>query len=276
MNIALISTELDEASINMRNHLLSNYNFNKINDNIFEFNSTNKIKLYIFNNLAIYIEDICKRVEGDIIVFLTKHKSATAKPSLTVHPTGNFLNNELGGNARELSIAEPLLMKELLKSIKKHADADEYFKKYEVTVEQTHHGPLVNKPHLFFEIGSSAEEWEDSKTGALMAKALMEVITDYKPKDTPSVVVFGGGHYNQIATKIMLNTNYAVGHICSRYFVEGLDDKLLMEMFSRNSSKIDFAVLDWKGMNSIKQELVRKLERLNLKYKKYSEFKSEG
>ena len=137
-------------------------------------------------------------------------------------------------------------------------------KGFEVEIEATHHGPYLEKPCLFIEIGSSEKEWGDEKAGEIIAKVILEIVKN--KKRFKSCIVLGGGHYNKVARKLMLDTEYAVGHICPKHSLENLDEELLKQMIKRSDDTIELAVLDWKGLGKEKQRIISLLEKLEIKY----------
>jgi len=145
---------------------------------------------------------------------------------------------------------------------------------HEITMECTHHGPFLSKPAMFIEIGSHEEQWINKKAGDIIAKTIVELLE--KPvKKYKTVTVLGGGHYNHTANKIMLNSNYAVGHICPKYMLEVLNENLLRQAIERTTPKAELVVLDWKGLGEYKQKVVGLIEEIDTKYKKVKEILSK-
>ncbi len=52
---------------------------------------------------------------------------------------------------------------------------------YEVSYECTHHGPSLNVPAMFVELGSSEKQWNDSRAAEAVAHAAMEAIAKFEP-----------------------------------------------------------------------------------------------
>ena len=104
------------------------------------------------------------------IVFLSRHKAASGRPSLTVHPIGNWGAADYGGKEGEISGATPEWMTGLLLNIRKNRIPG-----YDVCFEATHHGPLLETPTMFLEIGSSESEWEKMEPAEALIKSLLEL-----------------------------------------------------------------------------------------------------
>ncbi|MBI5398394.1 hypothetical protein HZB03_02920, partial [Candidatus Woesearchaeota archaeon] len=135
---------------------------------------------------------------------------------------------------------------------------------FEIVQEATHHGPLLSKPSMFIEIGSDEKCWEDKTAGEIIAKTILYLITA-EIKHCEAVFVLGGGHYNQVAQKVMRSTKYAVGHICPKYALPYLDAAMLGQLMGRSGS-VPIAILDWKGLGQEKERIIRILEEAGVKY----------
>jgi len=218
---------------------------------------------------SIYNEDIDKKIEADYFIFATRHQSSSGVKSLCVHAPGNFSDNKLGGRENELNVSMPSFMKVALNELNKKK-----LKDFEIEIEATHHGPFLEKPCMFIEIGSSEREWKNPESGKLIAETILKIIEN--KKNFKSCVVLGGGHYNQVAKKLMLNSEYAVGHICPKHSLENLNEKTLEQMIKRNDDKIELVVLDWKGLGKEKERVVKLLDKLKIKYERYDKIKIGG
>ena len=79
MNIAIISSLKDKASTNIKEHLISYYNFSKLeqefDDNIIYYKkiNNNEIKLYTIDSKLIHAEDLDKQIEADVFIFISKY-----------------------------------------------------------------------------------------------------------------------------------------------------------------------------------------------------------
>ena len=73
---------------------------------------------------------------------------------------------------------------------------------YEVSYECTHHGPSLNVPTMFVELGSSPQQWSDTKAAEAVAKAAMQAIANFGVSEEKAALGIGGTHYNQQFTKM--------------------------------------------------------------------------
>lgn len=142
--------------------------------------------------------------DPEIVVFLSRHRAKSGTPSLTVHPIGNWNDAPFGGREHTVIPTRPDLMGGLLRYLKDHAPEG-----YEVTMEATHHGPYLEAPTLFLELGSSEAQWDDEAAATVLARAVLE----HAPTSAPPVLWVGGGHYCPQLTDLVLADKVAPGHV---------------------------------------------------------------
>jgi D-aminoacyl-tRNA deacylase len=141
--------------------------------------------------------------------------------------------------------------------------ADERGLDYEVSYECTHHGPSLNVPAMFAELGSSPKQWKDSKAAEVVAHAAVAAISDCS--DCSVALGIGGPHYNRKFTKLALTTQKAFGHMIPKYALPEVDAEIIRQCVERTLETIDSAVLDWKGINgAYKPKIVVALEELGV------------
>jgi D-aminoacyl-tRNA deacylase len=123
---------------------------------------------------------------------------------------------------------------------------------YEVSYECTHHGPSLDVPTMFAELGSSPEQWKDLKAAEVVAYAAMFAVLNETKHLT--VLGVGGPHYHARFTKIALSTPVAFGHILPKYAVPHVDNEMVKQCVQRTFESVDHAVFDWKGMRGADRE----------------------
>lgn len=186
MQIALITSTKDTASANLKKRLLESYEFVETelefdNNPVYCYLSgKNDVKLYTIETPLITRDDLDDEIEADLFLFLSRHRAEGGRASLTVHPIGNFGEALAGGKSRKLGICHSEYFKNILNEFAENVKGT----KYEATVESTHHGPFMNKPALFVELGSNETFWEDKEGAKIVIKSVMDAIeNDSKDKD---------------------------------------------------------------------------------------------
>ncbi|MCL1978911.1 MAG: D-aminoacyl-tRNA deacylase, partial [Methanomassiliicoccaceae archaeon] len=156
------------------------------------------------------------------VVFMSRHSAASGEASLTVHPIGNFHENRFGGRERTLVRSNPALMTDALRRIARYNDMENF----RVCFEVTHHGPWLDKPTFFIEIGSDERNWGNERA----ADILSDVILDMGPNDYDTAVGVGGGHYAPRFTEVALGFGINFGHMLPNYQMEGAGDDDILRM----------------------------------------------
>ncbi len=276
---SIITSTKDPAGMNIKNCLLEK-GFAETSEEQFghKVYEKDRTKLYTTDQESIYADNIDKEMEGEKIIFATRHRSTSGKKTLSVHVSGNWGKAEAGGKDKQLCVAMPGEMKKALnlmkKKVQEETEGKRRLEEYDVSMECTHHGPYIEKPCMWIEIGSEKESWQNKEAGKLIAEVIIEILDKEKEKDvqeSESVIVLGGGHYNQTANKIMTRTRYSVGHICPKYHLNELDEELIIQAMKKNPGFSRF-ILDWKGMGTEKRNVVDLLEKTGIKYERYKNF----
>jgi D-aminoacyl-tRNA deacylase len=264
--VIFLSSELDEASINIKKKLIENYGFT-------ERGVFNGKPLYVKENITILtidsehihfntLEDIAR---AQLVIVLSKHTAQSKIPTLTAHFTGNWgSKNDYGGQPRTLSIAPASKLKIALTTMRKLAN--EYSLNWSVSMEVTHHGPtLKNTPILFVEIGSTIEQWKDPIAAEIVATAAISAAEDNRVFKT--MVGFGGSHYAPRFNHYIFDTDIAIGHVAPEYVFNEITENEIILAFKRTLEKTNTAAIDWKGLKgSYRSSLVDVLKRNGMEF----------
>jgi D-aminoacyl-tRNA deacylase len=235
MKIAFISSLLDKAGQNIRNHLVQLLDA----DGTGWCDQGQAYEFIEFDGRLIHAEGIDKKTDADLVIFISRHSSTRPVPVLTVHVTGNFREAELGGTARTLAPAAPAMMQATLRSLARHCPQG-----YRVSYEVTHHGPTgIEKPSFFVEIGSTEKEWTDPAAGLAVAQSVLSAA----PQAMVPLIGFGGTHYATRQTEIALTSRGAFGHIAHTREVAALDETMIVAMMEKSGAVA--AYIDRKALN---------------------------
>jgi D-aminoacyl-tRNA deacylase len=203
----------------------------------------------------------------ELIVFISRHSSVSGTPTLSVHTPGNLGEAELGGLARTVSVSPANAMRDTLEAMMQFNE--EMRLSYEVSYECTHHGPSLNIPAMFAELGSSPKQWNDLKAAEAVARAAMEAISMSGKSQAKAVLGIGGPHYSEKFTRIALESEVAFGHIIPKYAVPYIDVEILRQCLEKTLEKVELVILDWKGIKGEhKSTLVRMVEEIGISFKK--------
>jgi len=225
----LICSLSDIASVNIRNCLFKLNDWEQIgNDGKNEFHKFEDDVVMSIPGLHIYAENIDEEAKAfgvvfDEVVFMSRHKAVSAIPTLTVHPIGNFNNADFGGRSKQLVRTAAASMTNALRDMSK-MDTGEFKTSFEVT----HHGPWLDSPTYFIEIGSDETMWCNIEAAEMLA----HVISSNTKNDFPTAVGIGGGHYAPRFSEIANAYKVNFGHMIPNYALEGSDDNEVIRMVS--------------------------------------------
>ncbi len=212
------------------------------------------------------IIEIVPKHDADYYIFASTHKSASGIPALTCHTPGNWGKAALGGKERALNVAFGSKVKVVARELKHLSEGTLGWK---VDLEADHHGPTLEKPVLFVEVGSTPGEWSNPVAGKIAAHAIIAAAESQE--EFPAYVGFGGTHYAPKFSPMVLGGEEAVGHIIPGYALEGdgVDVGRVRQALEKNVEKAEGALLDWKGIRQEpKRKLVGMLEELGVEWKK--------
>jgi len=254
----IVASKKDKAGINITTQLSQSGKFN----------------FYLVDDEIIYTKNIDheKINQYDFIIFASKHESEKQEKTLSIHAPGNWRSAEYGGETGKVCPTSALFMKQCFEKL--HENIKKYnLKDFKPTLEATHHGPLISKPCIFIEIGSTENEWVNRKAGFVIANTIRDIIeTFHKDKYNEIAIGIGGPHYCPNFNKIQLNSNYALSHIIAGYSVP-FTEEMIKQAVEKTDEDIDFVLIDWKGIKSAdeRQRLIEILGKLYLNYKRTSE-----
>ena len=237
MSRLIICYEGDLPSFNMKEQLLRKLEWEDMGgDGTNSYMSSGDNVLMTIDRMHVHAEDIDRKAEEfgvkvDDIVVLSRHSSSSGKPTLTVHPIGNYRTNDMGGKNETLVHSDPHLMSASLRRIKE-LNRDPA---YSVSFEVTHHGPYVSVPTMYIEIGSDESHWGDKAA----AEVLVDSLLSADVKDYPVVVGVGGGHYAPRFTDLILSTKVDMGHMVPNYQINEASDEEVSRMISSAAAASD-------------------------------------
>ncbi|MEK6848639.1 MAG: D-aminoacyl-tRNA deacylase [Nanoarchaeota archaeon] len=212
------------------------------------------VAVFYTENELITSENIDKQVASEFIVFISKHKSIEHKKTLSVHPIGNLSGEaKFGGKPLSVVKSSAIALKRMFQILNETAVAMNSH--YEITLEATHHGPYIDTPCLFIELGSSEEEWNDQTAAMIIAKSVLMFIAEFpvlQGKGFTPTIGIGGTHYCPNFNKVQLNSDYAISHIIAQYNFP-LSKEIIQDAIAKTLEKTNIILLDWKGLGKAKE-----------------------
>jgi len=269
--ILIVASTEDTAGMNIAQKIMDHHNFEKLSETFHKNPLYSKkiqnqeVKMLFINEEIVKTQFITDFFTPQLLVFVSRHSSVSGIPTLSVHTPGNLAEAELGGLPRKVSISPASAMKDTLLEMSRQKEKMEL--DYKVSYECTHHGPSLNVPTMFAELGSSPEQWKDAKAAEAVAHSVMTAVS--KRSSYPTVLGIGGPHYNEKFTKIALNTQTAFGHIIPKYAIPRVDAEIIEQCVERTMETVESAILDWKGIKGAdKAKLISALDKIGVPIEK--------
>jgi D-aminoacyl-tRNA deacylase len=274
--ILLVSSNKDVASLNIAGQILSCYSFRRVFEE-FQGNpvytaciNEKLVTLIRLNDESVDAQDIPELfLDVELVVFISRHSSQSGMPTLTVHPPGNFADADFGGLPRTVSVSPATAMSHALKMLVFFQQKLE-LSEYDVSFEVTHHGPSLDVPSMFVELGSSMSQWTDHKAAYAIACSVISTIEHFDSKPVQKAVIgIGGTHYNKKFTNMALNGEAFFGHMIPKYAVTHVDVSMLNHCVERSLEQVSEVLLDWRGIKSEdKPDLIAALDTSGVAYRK--------
>jgi len=257
-NFLIVASKKDKAGINITTALsqYGDYKFLLVDDDIIYDSNYSEEKLSPF----------------DFVIFASRHQSKKGGKTLSLHAPGNWKSAEFGGTEKKVCPTSAQFLKQTFEKLNKNVKEHD-LRDYEVTLECTHHGPIINKPCMFIEIGATETEWNDRRAAFVVAKTINQIIDDFKENPYSEVAIgIGGPHYCPNFNKIQLDSNFALSHIIPEYSLP-LTEEMVKEAINKTEEEVDVIILDWKGLGKAedRQKVMDVLKVYNIPIKKTSE-----
>jgi D-aminoacyl-tRNA deacylase len=259
VTVLIVASKTDVASVNIAEKIISNYKFEKTATS-FQQNPIYaktvegvEVSLVFINQETIWAQHINEHFKPQLIIFVSRHSGVAGIPTLSVHTPGNLTEEaKFGGNPQSISISPAGAMKNALLEMARLRNEKPL--DYEISYECTHHGPSLDVPTMFAELGSSEKQWKDQQAAEVVAQAAMAAV---KGKASISAVLgVGGPHYNKKFTEIALSSSKAFGHIVPKYATPHVNAEMIQQCVERTQERVEASVFDWKGMRGADRERI--------------------
>ena len=197
-----------------------------------------KVRMWLFEDGILFEDNIDKRwniATGETVcevIFPSRHAAASGKPSLTLHPIGvpHLLRGTKAQYGGKSGYAPPpsTRLASWWKKLTNSVNGTSLAERFELTLEVTHHGPWLEVPALFIEIGSTEAIWPDEEAAEHLAGIIAEglglngtkqigVWDSVEHSGELVLVTLGGGHYAPRANKLALLDGVWLGHMLATY-----------------------------------------------------------
>ena len=276
--ICILTFTDDTASMNIRRALLPSFEKTDLKFHTYPIYKTNNIFLLLTDQHSVYADHIDQEISKvlgniDLLIFATKHQSKSGINSLSVHTNGNWGNADFGGSKGFLAVCPVTFIHDAYLQLKEKNTIG-----YEVIIEATHHGPDIDIPSAWIEIGSDEGSWVREDAGNIIADVLLTVLSNFSfklEKEISVAVGIGGRHHCPEFAKRLERDEAYISHVCPKYACTFLTENVLVQAIERSVPKANLILLDWKGLADKERILpiIEKVEKeKNIEVKRTKEY----
>ena len=186
----LLASKADNASVNLHEAVVDLGGWDApeiLPHGLLMRHSTNPVHLLLIEKLHIYADgiDIIHEKETaetvDEVLVLSRHAAKSGLPSLTVHAIGvpgEIPHGEEGfaGGIKGIAVPPSPRFSAIYSALRELSSKSELADEFEISLETTHHGPVLTKPTLYLEIGSTESEWIRKDAAMLWAAVISRVL----------------------------------------------------------------------------------------------------
>ena len=227
--VIVVSKE-DTASCNIKTHLLEKGDWTEYKQYDSEPSYTlGDCVMISIDDIHLYYDNVDRKVEEqlgfkpELIIYASRHRSESKLKTLTLHPLGNYTEAKFGGIPGRLVPTAPRKMTQALRTLTRNGSGLEH----KISYEATHHGPYLETPTFFIEIGSDETAWVEQEPADAIARTLLAVLSEPADEKDRLAIGVGGGHYVPRLTEVALEYHIAFGHMIPTYALD-----MPKEMFS--------------------------------------------
>ena len=237
MGVLLIASKSDTASMTLYDAMMRLDGWSKpfsIISGDYYIHECDSVYLLVIDQIHVradHIDALFKKHTGlsvDDILILSRHVSRSNTPAMTLHAIGipgilPYGEGGISGGKNGLLVPPSKYFASLFRRMNKLARRKKLDFDFDLTLETTHHGPILTTPTLYIEIGSTEDEWVREDVADCWAEVISDILVMFGGKsryfnpDSDVMVGFGGGHYAPRHKEVILNSEINVGHIIANY-----------------------------------------------------------
>mgnify|MGYP001626423132 CR=1 FL=1 len=256
----------DSASMLIRQVLIENFNWQELyneEENQSVISDGTVIGITTDSHHVYMTEEEIKKLEADLIIVASSHRSEKGVKSLHAHSTGNWGQEaKLGGKPNRLSYTMAGAIGAGFRKLFEAASEEPKLENWLISLEVTHHGPLSPTPLIFIEYGGPEDALLSHEAAIAVAQACISAAKS-SPSNKPTIGI-GGNHYAPLFTKLTLDNQFDFGHIMPKYAMP-TSRKMLLEAIEKVIEKPKMAIVDWKGIpGNYRSEIINELKNLEI------------
>ena len=167
------------------------------------------------------------------VIFPSRHAAKSGTPCLTLHPIGvpHLSHDDIPEFGGRSGYAPPpsTRLGPWWRLLKAKWTTDQ-IPDFSLSLEVTHHGPVLDVPCLFIEVGSTQDYWGHEGAAELLADVIWEGLgltggvqhgrwDSKKHHSQPVLITLGGGHYAPKGNKLASEDGVWLGHMLANHSI---------------------------------------------------------
>ena len=230
----------DIASVNQAKFLLEKDTWDLLEDvEGFKAYGYRHVRMWYLPERILWEDHLEKRWNGATnetvleVIFPSRHAAKSGTPCLTLHPIGvpHLEHNSTPDFGGQSGFAPPPSTRlgpwwRLLNE----KWVEQSIPDFSLSLEVTHHGPVIDVPCLFIEVGSTQEYWPHEGAAKLLSDVIWEglglaganQIGNWDAKihhSNPVLITLGGGHYAPKGNKLGSEEDVWLGHMLANHSI---------------------------------------------------------
>ena len=194
----------------------------------------NRVYLLLIDQIHIRADDIDfifsenTNLSVDEVLILSRHVSRSNTPAMTLHAIGipgilPYGEEGKSGGRNGILVPPSKYFASLFRRMNELAREKKLDDDFDLTLETTHHGPILKTPTLYIEIGSTDNEWSREDVAECWAEVISDVLgmfddeLKYFNPNSEVMIGFGGGHYAPRHKAVIIDSEINLGHVIANY-----------------------------------------------------------
>ncbi|HEX5186316.1 MAG TPA: D-aminoacyl-tRNA deacylase, partial [Nitrososphaeraceae archaeon] len=107
-------------------------------------------------------------------------------------------------------------------------------------------------------------QWINMDIASIVCDSLLDILPRKLISAKYIGIGLGGNHYGSKFNKLILDTDYGIGHIANKYNLINIDNSMLNQMILRSYEKVYYIIIDKKGLGNEKEKIMNLLKNTEL------------
>lgn len=237
MGVLILASKSDSASMTLYDAMLRLDGWGEtLSSSVGDYfiHKCGRVYLLVIDQIHIRANDIdstfkkSTNLPVDDVLILSRHVSSSNTPAMTLHAIGipgalPYGQEGKSGGKNGTLVPPSRYFASLFRRMNNLARERNLHHDFDLTMETTHHGPILKTPTLYIEIGSTENEWNRNDVAECWAEVISDVLGMFDSKskffnsNLEVMIGFGGGHYAPRHKAVIIDSEINLGHLIANY-----------------------------------------------------------